>query len=94
MKPSLASTIILSLGAYSVAQSLSNGTSILNPTLDSLSFINDVLSDWGSPTGLSVAVVRMDSDNIWNVESKGYGAATAVSNWIQFKGELLNRVML
>ncbi|RDB30019.1 hypothetical protein Hypma_013824 [Hypsizygus marmoreus] len=40
-------------------------------------FINRVLADWNSPGGIAVAVVRKDDQGAWNVETKGYGAATA-----------------
>jgi CubicO group peptidase (beta-lactamase class C family) len=39
-------------------------------------FISQVLSDWNSPGGVAVAVVRKDERGIWNVETKGYGKAT------------------
>ncbi|KAK1235671.1 hypothetical protein PQX77_001091 [Marasmius sp. AFHP31] len=46
---------------------------VLTPEVDQ--FIEGVLSRWGSPGGVSVAVVRLDANGEWNVETKGYGAA-------------------
>ncbi|KAL4255394.1 hypothetical protein AB1N83_013511, partial [Pleurotus pulmonarius] len=48
---------------------------ILNADIDA--FINDLLSDWHSPGGVSVAVVRKTGNDTWNVETKGYGVAKA-----------------
>ncbi|KAJ6462271.1 beta-lactamase/transpeptidase-like protein [Mycena vitilis] len=52
----------------------SNST-ILSPEIDT--FINNILAEWNSPGGVSVAVVRMDGQGGWLVETKGYGNATA-----------------
>lgn len=48
---------------------------ILNAEIDA--FINDLLTDWNSPGGVSVAVVRKTGNDTWNVETKGYGVAKA-----------------
>jgi hypothetical protein len=48
---------------------------ILNDAAEA--FINQVLTDWNSPGGVAVAVVRRDGQGNWNVETKGYGVATA-----------------
>lgn len=48
---------------------------LLNADIDA--FINDLLSDWNSPGGVSVAVVRKTGNDTWNVETKGYGVAKA-----------------
>jgi CubicO group peptidase (beta-lactamase class C family) len=53
----------------------STTTQILNAEVDS--FINNVLAEWNSPGGVAVAVVRMDSQGGWLVETKGYGVAKA-----------------
>ncbi|KAG5643819.1 hypothetical protein DXG03_009596 [Asterophora parasitica] len=45
-------------------------------TAETDKFINDLLAEWNSPAGLSVAVVRKDEQGQWNVETKGYGVAT------------------
>ncbi|KAG6819427.1 hypothetical protein H0H93_011954, partial [Arthromyces matolae] len=47
---------------------------ILNNTTDT--FINNLLSEWGSTGGLSVAFVQGDGQGNWTVETKGYGTAT------------------
>ncbi|KAJ7662523.1 beta-lactamase/transpeptidase-like protein [Mycena polygramma] len=52
-----------------------NNTTILSPEIDT--FINNILAEWNSPGGISVAVVRMDGQGGWWVETKGYGNATA-----------------
>ncbi|KAL0946348.1 hypothetical protein HGRIS_012583 [Hohenbuehelia grisea] len=51
----------------------SSETQILTPELDD--YINRVLSDWNSPAGAGVAVVRLKDDGKWQVETKGYGNA-------------------
>ncbi|KAJ7635884.1 beta-lactamase/transpeptidase-like protein, partial [Mycena rosella] len=48
---------------------------ILTPDIDE--FINNVLSEWNTPGGAGVAVVRMDGQGGWLIETKGYGIATA-----------------
>ncbi|KAJ7617278.1 beta-lactamase/transpeptidase-like protein [Roridomyces roridus] len=55
---------------------LTNGT-VLNSEIDT--FINNLLTEWNSPAGLSIAVVRRDasSEDGWNVETRGYGNAKA-----------------
>lgn len=47
---------------------------ILTAEIDS--FIQDTLSEWNSPGGVSVAMVRKTIDGSWNIETKGYGIAT------------------
>jgi CubicO group peptidase (beta-lactamase class C family) len=39
-------------------------------------FINELLIDWTSPGGAAVAVVKLNEQGTWNVETKGYGVAT------------------
>lgn len=51
-----------------------NGT-ILSPDIGS--FISSVLNDWNSSAGIAVAVVRLDDQGTWTVETKGYGVAKA-----------------
>ncbi|KAF7431198.1 hypothetical protein PC9H_006919 [Pleurotus ostreatus] len=58
-----------------LAQSPPPGSPVLTPEIDA--FINGLLSDWNSPGGLSVAVVRKADNGTWNVETKGYGLAKA-----------------
>ncbi|KAG5636733.1 hypothetical protein H0H81_007062 [Sphagnurus paluster] len=50
-------------------------TAVLNSETDA--FINEILSSWGSPGGVGVAVVRKNQQGNWAVETKGYGLATA-----------------
>ncbi|KIK66161.1 hypothetical protein GYMLUDRAFT_55999 [Collybiopsis luxurians FD-317 M1] len=38
-------------------------------------FIQDILREWKSPGGLSIALVRRDDSGAWTVETKGYGTA-------------------
>ncbi|KAJ7803297.1 hypothetical protein B0H14DRAFT_2205510, partial [Mycena olivaceomarginata] len=40
-------------------------------------FINKLFTEWNSPGGAAVAVVRMDGHGGWLVETKGYGFAKA-----------------
>lgn len=49
--------------------------SILTAEVDA--FINQLLADWTSPGGAAVAVVKLNEQGQWNVETKGYGIATA-----------------
>jgi CubicO group peptidase (beta-lactamase class C family) len=53
----------------------SNGTRFLTPEIDS--FINGVLEGWNTAGGAAVAVVRVDAQGKWSVETKGYGVAKA-----------------
>jgi CubicO group peptidase (beta-lactamase class C family) len=48
---------------------------ILTDDIDT--FINHLLADWTSPGGAAVAVVKLNDQDEWNVETKGYGIATA-----------------
>jgi hypothetical protein len=55
-----------------------SSSQVLTPEIDS--FIADILQQWNSPGGLSVAVVRQNEDgngtaNGWQIETKGYGIA-------------------
>lgn len=47
--------------------------SVLND--DFTAFIDQLLTDWNSPGGVAVAVVRQTEQGTWNVETKGYGVA-------------------
>ncbi|KAK0458256.1 beta-lactamase/transpeptidase-like protein [Desarmillaria tabescens] len=47
---------------------------VLSPRVDA--FISDILAEWNTPGGVSVAVVKKDSDGTWTVETKGYGNAS------------------
>jgi len=48
---------------------------LLNSTTDA--FINGILATHESPGGVGIAVVRKDPHGNWNVETRGYGIATA-----------------
>ncbi|KAJ6627618.1 beta-lactamase/transpeptidase-like protein [Mycena sp. CBHHK59/15] len=63
---------ILGLVLTGVCASVDN-TQILNSNIDA--FINGVLTDWNSAAGAAVAVVRMDGQGGWLIETKGYGIA-------------------
>ncbi|KAG6826577.1 hypothetical protein H0H92_015277, partial [Tricholoma furcatifolium] len=52
-----------------------HGRQIINHATDT--FIDQVLSEWGVPGGVAVAVVSLSGEGSWNVETKGYGIATA-----------------
>ncbi|PBK88353.1 beta-lactamase/transpeptidase-like protein [Armillaria gallica] len=47
---------------------------VLSPHVDA--FISDILAEWNTPGGVSVAVVKKHSDGTWTVETKGYGNAS------------------
>ncbi|KAJ7484270.1 beta-lactamase/transpeptidase-like protein [Mycena latifolia] len=55
----------------------SDAAQILTPEVDA--FINNVLTEWNTPGGAGVAVVRMDGQGGWRIETKGYGFAKADS---------------
>ncbi|CAK5272059.1 unnamed protein product [Mycena citricolor] len=48
---------------------------VLTPDVDA--YIENVLSSWNSPAGAAVAVVQLDPQGGWSVETKGYGVAQA-----------------
>ncbi|KAK0489936.1 beta-lactamase/transpeptidase-like protein [Armillaria luteobubalina] len=47
---------------------------VFSPSVDA--FISDVLAEWNTPGGVSIAVVKKHSDGTWTVETKGYGNAS------------------
>lgn len=67
------SSLVVSLLFCGISASAADNTSILSPSIDT--FINNLLSEWNSPGGASVAVVRADGQGGWSVETKGYGIA-------------------
>ncbi|KAJ7075673.1 beta-lactamase/transpeptidase-like protein [Mycena belliarum] len=56
------------------ASAVNNGT-VLNSDIDS--FVAKILSEWNSPAGVAVTVVRKDGKGGWVLETKGYGNAKA-----------------
>ncbi|KAH8826433.1 beta-lactamase/transpeptidase-like protein [Flagelloscypha sp. PMI_526] len=44
-------------------------------TPDAATFVNNLLSGWHSPTGISIAVVEQADNGTWLVETAGYGNA-------------------
>lgn len=75
----LQSLIIFSLlsGSLGLLQAPLRGPSnnVLNDETDA--FINQIIADRKSPGGVSITVVRKDNNGAWNVETRGYGIATA-----------------
>ncbi|KAJ7453772.1 beta-lactamase/transpeptidase-like protein [Mycena latifolia] len=67
--------LALSLLSYWIHALAVDNSTILSPKIDA--FINNILTEWNSPGGASVAVVRKDGQGGWLVETKGYGVATA-----------------
>ncbi|KAF5380041.1 hypothetical protein D9615_006156 [Tricholomella constricta] len=73
--------LALTVTAASVPRALSpeaggNITAIIDA--DTEAFINQVLSEWKSPGGVAIAFVKKDDNGTWtNVETKGFGRATA-----------------
>jgi CubicO group peptidase (beta-lactamase class C family) len=63
---------LLYFGIHAVA---ADNSTILSPTIDT--FINNLLAEWKTPGGVGVAVVRMNTEGSWLVETKGYGVAKA-----------------
>ncbi len=68
-------TLYLCLISPGVLAQRAISSPVLTPEVDA--FINDLLSDWNSPGGVSVAVVRKAGNDTWDVETKGYGVAKA-----------------
>ncbi|KAF7348644.1 Beta-lactamase domain-containing protein [Mycena venus] len=71
----LALLAVCASAANSPPSPLSDGTQILTPEIDAA--INSILADWNTPAGAAVAVVRMDGNGAWQIETKGYGTAKA-----------------
>lgn len=69
--------LFLLFGSTTVIQASSKEIpgKLLNEETDA--FINQVLTEWNSTGGISVAVVRKNDQGAWNVETKGYGRAKA-----------------
>ncbi|KAL0960873.1 hypothetical protein HGRIS_005888 [Hohenbuehelia grisea] len=64
------------LATFGRAQAPANATAqVLTPEVDA--FIDGILSDWNTAGGAGVAVVRMDANGEWQIETKGYGKAKA-----------------
>ncbi|ESK85499.1 beta-lactamase [Moniliophthora roreri MCA 2997] len=55
------------------AQNSTSTSPILSSEVDT--FIQDLLKEWGTPGGVSVATVRLGGSGEWEVETKGYGVA-------------------
>jgi CubicO group peptidase (beta-lactamase class C family) len=68
-------SLALSLLCCGISASAADNSTILSPEIDT--FINNILTEWNSPGGVAVAVVRMDGQGGWMVETKGYGIANA-----------------
>ncbi|KAF8217633.1 beta-lactamase/transpeptidase-like protein [Mycena galopus ATCC 62051] len=76
ISPTLALTLLAICRTSSTSSTSSNGTdTILTPDLDAA--ITSILADWNTPGGVAVAVVRLDDDGDWQIETKGYGTAQA-----------------
>ncbi|KAJ7321670.1 beta-lactamase/transpeptidase-like protein, partial [Mycena albidolilacea] len=71
----LTSLFYVPLVASAALNRRSGGAQILTPAVDV--FINKLFTEWNSPGGAAVAVVRMDGQGRWLVETKGYGFAKA-----------------
>ena len=68
-------TILPACLLYGYAVAFAQRTLLLNDETNA--FINQLFRDFNSPGGAAVAVVRKDAHGTWNVETKGYGTATA-----------------
>ncbi|KAF9463776.1 beta-lactamase/transpeptidase-like protein [Collybia nuda] len=44
-------------------------------TKETDAFIETIISDWNTPGGVAVAVVKKNSQGIWDIETRGYGRA-------------------
>ncbi|RDB29884.1 Gigasin-6 [Hypsizygus marmoreus] len=73
----LVSLYLLYGSVVSLQQVYAQGAPAKILTQETDAFINQVLADWKSPGGVAVAVVRRNEQGVWNVETKGYGNATA-----------------
>ncbi|KAJ6599964.1 hypothetical protein DFH09DRAFT_901687 [Mycena vulgaris] len=68
-------SLVISLLCAGLYVSAVENSTILSSEVDD--FINNLLAEWNSPGGAAVAVVRMDGQGGWFVETKGYGVAKA-----------------
>jgi CubicO group peptidase (beta-lactamase class C family) len=79
MRSSLLLSGLLGFTVFSAAANVSRGRfndrKVLTPEVDA--FINQILADWNTAGGAGVAVVRLDDQGEWVVETKGYGVAKA-----------------
>jgi CubicO group peptidase (beta-lactamase class C family) len=66
--------LLCSSSAVLHVRAQSSQGNILTDEVDS--FIDQLLVDWTSPGGAAVAVVKLNEQGMWNVETKGYGTAT------------------
>lgn len=67
---------LLSFASYEHWQAIfSTEQRILTPEIDE--FVLNLLDEWNSPAGISIAVVQKQADGTWNTETKGYGIANA-----------------
>jgi CubicO group peptidase (beta-lactamase class C family) len=64
---------LASLGIHASAVD-STSSQILTPEIDTA--ISKILSNWNTPGGAAVAVVRMVGNGDWLTETKGYGTAS------------------
>jgi len=60
----------------SIALALTTDGPILSSNVSA--FINQLLTEYGSPGGIGVAVVGKTAGRTWNIETKGYGVTTLV----------------
>ena len=72
-------TILANLLPFSLYNSVFHPPHVQNALLNSKTdaFINGMLRQFESPGGVGIAVVRKDAHWNWNVETRGYGVATA-----------------
>ncbi|KAJ7575075.1 beta-lactamase/transpeptidase-like protein [Mycena floridula] len=70
----ISALVALTLGAQAEQIAFASPEkTILNTKIDK--FVQDVLAEWNSPAGISVAVVKKADDGTWLTETKGYGVA-------------------
>ncbi|KAJ8515598.1 hypothetical protein ONZ45_g6993 [Pleurotus djamor] len=50
-------------------------TLVITSAIDN--FVNSILTDWNSPGGVAIAIVKQTGAESWNIETKGYGRAKA-----------------
>ncbi|KAE9402063.1 beta-lactamase/transpeptidase-like protein, partial [Gymnopus androsaceus JB14] len=76
LRPLLFLLLTVPYGSTTSQSTFFTGPEFLTETIDK--FIDDLLSSWNSPAGISVAVVQKNFvDETWHIETKGYGIAKA-----------------
>lgn len=67
------SSRVLGQGGSPTQPSAREDFKVIDTDVDS--YVSTVLTDWGVSGGTAIAIVRLDEEERWHTEMKGYGAA-------------------